>query len=84
MTSEQYWQLKALELERVMLEQQITQAAQALEKRLVPAFEAAGLNPAVRHTFNDETQTVTPVPPQGPAPAEAAGPQLAVDNSAKM
>lgn len=76
MTSEQYWQLKALELERIMLEQQITQAAQALEKRLVPAYEAAGLNPAVRHVFNDETQTVTPAPPQGP--------QLAVDNTPKV
>lgn len=73
MTSEQYWKLKALELERTMLEQNIQQAVKQFEAKYLPALQDAGLTPGGRYTFNDETCEVTPVAP--------AGPQLAVDNT---
>lgn len=77
MLAEHYWKLKALELERVMLEQNIRQAVQQFEERWKPALQDAGLEPGKQYQFNDATCEVTPVEPQ-------AGPQLAVDNTNKV
>lgn len=77
MTAEHYWKLKALELERVMLEQNIRQAVQQFEEKWQPALKDAGLEAGKRYQFNDATCEVTPVP-------EGPGPQLAVDNTDRM
>lgn len=79
MTGEQYWKLKALELERVMLEQNIQQAVQQFEQRWKPALEDAGLEVGRRYQFNDATCEVTPVDQ-----VASTGPQLAVDNTPNL
>lgn len=76
MLAEHYWKLKALELERVMLEQNIRQAVQQFEEKWQPALQDAGLEAGKRYQFNDATCEVTLVD----APT---GPQLAVDNTEK-
>lgn len=83
MTPEHYWKVKALNLERMVLEQNIQTALKEFGTKYAAAFQEAGLDPSKAYQFDDATQTLTPAETPAPAP-EAAGPQLAVDNTHKM
>lgn len=75
MQPEQYWKIKAVVLERQMLDQQIKVAQQQAALKVAQVLAEAGLDPAANYTMDDETQTIT---------AASAKPQLAVDNSSEV
>jgi len=64
-----YWKLKALELEGQVLRQQLETVYQKFEAKRRAAYLAAGLDPAVTYTLDDAAETFTPA---GEADAGAA------------
>jgi len=74
MTPDQYWKIKAAVLERQLLDEQVKTATQQVALKLAVLLREAGLDPNAAYTMDDATQSVNP----------AAGPQLAVDNSAEV
>jgi len=64
-----YWKLKALELEGQVLRQQLETVYAKFEAKRRAAYLAAGLDPAVTYTLDDAAETFTPA---GEAHAGAA------------
>lgn len=71
MDGAQYWQIKSIELEGIVLRRELETAWQKHATKKAAAYEAAGLDPAVTYTMDDATQTMTPVA-QGGDDAAAA------------
>lgn len=57
----QYWQIKAIELEGQMLQQEIRARVSAFEAKRKAAHEAAGLTYGQAYSLDDATETITAV-----------------------
>lgn len=66
----QYWQIKAIELEGQILQQDIRARAAVFEAKRKAAHEAAGLTYGQAYSLDDATETITAV--EGDTDATAA------------
>lgn len=71
MDGAQYWQIKSIELEGIVLRRELEGAWKKHAAKKAAAYQAAGLDPAVTYTMDDATQTMTPVAQGSDDAAEA-------------
>lgn len=63
MTTEQYWQVRAVVLEQQHFEQRVLVEAAAIRTKVREVLTAAGLEVGREYRLNDDTLTAEPVKP---------------------
>ena len=65
MDGKQYWQIKAIELEGIVLRRELEGAWGKHEAKRRALYEAAGLDAAVAYQMDDAAETMTPATQEG-------------------
>lgn len=65
MDGKHYWQIKAVELEGIVLRRELEGAWGKHEAKRRAVYEAAGLDPAVSYQMDDTAETMTPATQEG-------------------
>lgn len=71
MDGKQYWQIKAIELEGVVLRRGLETEWGKYQAKRRAVYEAAGLDAAVTYQMDDAAETMTPEPKGGNHASEA-------------